>query len=218
MLTMLLMRLMGEEGIKKRGCNHHSKLQIKRRCCISEQRSPSLDVVDDARAQLHCGGEGKASGRRWRHVRLQDGLQGIQDIVLTDLAERKVWSHIHSHFLEKTKLKWLFCYHVNFLTRFPVLNHKICKSKLSLSVIIICQRRLGARAPCTWTGSVSWQSPLSSRSPYSPIHQQATCTRDCCTGKREQFILKPWRDLLVSQEVHRCLSHISFFLSEQTGG
>lgn len=38
-------------------------------------------------------------------------------------------------------------------------------------------------ASCTWTGSVSWHSPLSSRSPYSPIHQQATCTRDCCTYK-----------------------------------
>lgn len=40
-----------------------------------------------------------------------------------------------------------------------------------------------AGAACTWTGSVSWHSPLSSRSPYSPIHQHATCTRDCCTHR-----------------------------------
>lgn len=37
--------------------------------------------------------------------------------------------------------------------------------------------------PVTCTGSISSHSPFSSRSPYSPIHQHATWTKDCYENK-----------------------------------
>jgi len=48
-----------------------------------------LHVVSDARAQLHGGGESEASGRRRRHVRMQDRFQGVQGVVLGYLVERR---------------------------------------------------------------------------------------------------------------------------------
>lgn len=86
----------GNKKKKKRMC-HHTWL-ITQRCVFNRGGEGwgflSLHVVDDACAQLHGSSEGKASGRRRRHVRLQDGFQSIQDIVLTDLAERRVCSKI----------------------------------------------------------------------------------------------------------------------------
>lgn len=49
-----------------------------------------LHIVGDACAQFHGGGESEASGRRGRHVGLQNRLQGVQHIVLGDLIEKHV--------------------------------------------------------------------------------------------------------------------------------
>lgn len=49
-----------------------------------------LHVIGDARAQFHGGRECEASGRRGRHVGLQNRFQRVQDIILAHLTESRV--------------------------------------------------------------------------------------------------------------------------------
>lgn len=47
-----------------------------------------LHIINDACAQFHGGCESEASGRRGRHVGLQNGFQGVQDVIFGDLIKR----------------------------------------------------------------------------------------------------------------------------------
>lgn len=85
-----------------------------------------LHVVCDTCAQLHGGGESKASGCRGRHVRLQNCFQGVQDIVLWHLINKhvhlvKIWPE---HFLTSTAILLAFdkqaeILHLPVQVRFP---------------------------------------------------------------------------------------------------
>lgn len=96
---------------------------------ILGRKISSLHVVSDARAQFHGGSESETSGcRRW-HVRLQDRLQGVEDIVLTDLTKEnqlllsymiKAYSIHHTYDKEI-----LICEYLRICTSISSLHHSI---------------------------------------------------------------------------------------------
>lgn len=57
---------------------------------LSAKEAFLLHVIGDARAQFHGGRECEASGRRGRHVGLQNRFQRVQDIILAHLTESRV--------------------------------------------------------------------------------------------------------------------------------
>lgn len=57
---------------------------------LSAREALLLHVIGDARAQFHGGRECEASGRRGRHVGLQNRFQSVQDVILAHLTESRV--------------------------------------------------------------------------------------------------------------------------------
>lgn len=57
---------------------------------VSQKEAFLLHVIGDARAQFHGGRECKPSGRRGRHVGLQNRFQRVQDIILAHLTKSRV--------------------------------------------------------------------------------------------------------------------------------
>lgn len=111
-----------------------------------------MDLLDTAEAsrQLHDGSEGVTTGYRGGQVGHKKTFQNIQDFILCHLK-------IYTLQLEVGSAR----------------RHVVCNILDEIVEVIECFRR------STWMGSSSSHCPDTSRSPYSPIHQDDTWTSGC---------------------------------------
>lgn len=118
-----------------------------------------MDLLDTAEAsrQLHDGSEGVTTGYRGGQVGHKKTFQNIQDFILCHLLQTKGEKIYTSQLLEVGSAH----------------RRVVCKVLDEIVEVIECFRR------STWMGSSSSHCPDTSRSPYSPIHQDDTWTSGC---------------------------------------
>lgn len=125
----------------------------------------SLNTAEASR-QLHDGSKGVTPGHRRGHVGHQEAFQHVQNFIL---------GHLKSKGREGKHNIW-----------WPLSGLKFVHNVVfNLCVCVYVREVFGwDSSRCTWMGSSSSHCPDTSRSPYSPMHQDATCTRGCYRTQR----------------------------------